>query len=89
MIGCGEMPTGSTVVSTHLSGLDETDCDGDDLDQDDAAGIVVVLVSHPEGNSDKLKDIKWMENLERQIRGQRSRVRLGFGLERHGKPALR
>ena len=72
MIGSGKMTAGftivHTVVHTHPSGLDETDGDGDDLDQDDTAGIVVVLVSHPEGNSDKLKDVKWMENLKRQIK---------------------
>lgn len=50
----------------------ERDADGDDGNEEDAAGVVVVGITNPQDDAQHLEHVEWVEHLEdREQRAER------------------
>ena len=51
---------------THLACFVQRDADGQERDDEDTGGIIIVVIGHPQGDAEHLKDIKGIEDLKRK-----------------------
>ena len=51
---------------THLARFIQRDADRQERDEKDTGGIIIVVIAHPQGDAEHLKDIKWIEDLKRK-----------------------